>query len=86
MLESDTERINAKGLCDSLLSWKASQDRPQIVQPVTTKPSQLKNEITSLLEGYDDHLLSGPGEIKAGADEQELATPILSLCHSIFTD
>ena len=22
----------------------------------------------------------------AGADEQELATPILSLCHGIFTD
>ena len=24
--------------------------------------------------------------IKPGADEQELATPILSLCHGIFTD
>ena len=63
MLESDTKRINAKGLCGSLLNWKASQDLLQIVQPFTTKLSQLKNEITPLLEEYDD-LLSGPGEIK----------------------
>ena len=63
MLESDTERINAKGLCGSLLNWKSSQDLIQIVQPVTTKLSQLKNKITPLLEEYDD-LLGGPGEIK----------------------
>ena len=63
MLDSDTKRINAKGLCGSLLNWKASQDLPQIVQPVTTRPSQLKNEITPLLEECDD-LLGGPGEIK----------------------
>ena len=42
---------------------EASQDLLQIVQPVTTKLSQLKNEITPLLEEFDD-LLSGPGEIK----------------------
>ncbi|KAK2556020.1 Hemicentin-2 [Acropora cervicornis] len=59
MLESDTERINAKGLCGSLLNWKSSQDLIQIVQPVTTKLSQLKNKITPLLEEYDD-LLGGP--------------------------
>ena len=38
----------------------------QIVQLVTTKPSQLKNEITPLLEEYDD-ILSGQGEIKGKA-------------------
>ena len=65
MLESDTKRINAKGLCSSLLRWKTSQDILQIVQPVTTRPSQLKNEITLLLEEeeYDD-ILGGRGEIK----------------------
>ena len=63
MLESDTKRINAKGLCGSLLSRKTSQNLLQIVQPVTTKPSHLKNEITRLLEEYDD-LLDGLGEIK----------------------
>ena len=26
------------------------------------------------------------GWVETGADEQELATPILSLCHGIFTD
>ena len=63
MLESDTERINAKWLYGSLLNWKASQDLLQIVQPITTKLSQLKNEITPLLEEYGD-VLGGPGEIK----------------------
>ena len=47
----------------SLLSRKTSQNLLQIVQPVTTKPSHLKNEITRLLEEYDD-LLDGLGEIK----------------------
>ena len=44
----------------------ASQDLLQIVQLVTTKPSQLKNEITPLLEEYDD-ILGGQGEIKGKA-------------------
>ena len=56
-------RINPKGFCSSPLSWKTSQDILQVVQPVTTRLSQLKNEITPLLEEYDD-LFGGPGEIK----------------------
>ena len=64
--ESDIKRINVKRLCDSLLSWKTSQDLLQIVQLVTTIPSQLKNEITPLLEEYDD-ILDGQGEIKGKA-------------------
>ena len=34
------------------------EDLLQIVQPVTTKPSQLKNEITPLLEEYDDLIMA----------------------------
>ena len=34
------------------------EDLLQIVQPVTIKPSQLKNEITPLLEEYDDLMVA----------------------------
>ena len=65
MLETTyTKKINAKGLCGSLITWKTSQDLLSSNSAARhNKAIATKNEITPLLEECDD-LLGGPGEIK----------------------
>ena len=49
--------------------------------------SALQNTSVKVTKGKLRHERFGWKEwVSTGADEQELATPILSLCHGIFTD
>ena len=54
--------------------------------PPWTEMSNKKNNYEKQENTLFYGLYSDKTWVLAGADEQELATPILSLCHGIFTD